>query len=100
MIRETMVAVWPPDDTEESVVGTNLHQTTIINTRLGINEIAALLADPDDPAPWQALDQTMVIGMQRRDGSAYTTLPDVFVYRTPIDERRGSVSVVIDGPRC
>ena len=23
--------VWPPDDTEESVLGTNLHQTTIRN---------------------------------------------------------------------
>jgi Uma2 family endonuclease len=98
MSQYTAVAVWPPDDTEESVVGTNLHQTTIVNTRLGINEIAALLTEPDHPAPWQALDQTMVLGMQRRDGSAYTTLPDVFVYRTAIDERRGSVSVVIDGP--
>lgn len=98
MTYTSAVAVWPADDTDESVVGTNPHQTTIINTRLGINEIAALLAEPDQPVPWQALDQPMVLGMQRRDGSAYTTLPDVFVYRTTIDERRGSVSVVIDGP--
>ncbi len=31
---------WPPDDTEESVAGTVLHQTTIINLRWGINEAA------------------------------------------------------------
>ena len=27
------VEVWPPDDTEESVAGTDLHQTAIINVR-------------------------------------------------------------------
>jgi hypothetical protein len=31
---------WPPHDTAESVVGTNLHQTTIMNVRWGINEAA------------------------------------------------------------
>lgn len=35
-------APWPPDDTEESVVGTNLHQKTIINLRWGINEVARM----------------------------------------------------------
>ena len=32
---------WPPDDTEESVVGTDFHQMTITNLRVGIT-IAAL----------------------------------------------------------
>ena len=31
------VEPWPPDDTEESVLGTDLHQTTIRNLALGIN---------------------------------------------------------------
>jgi len=34
------IVVWPLDDTEESVVGTDLHQMTIMNLRWGINEIA------------------------------------------------------------
>ena len=33
---------WPPDDTEESVVGTDWHQMTIMNLRWGINEVARL----------------------------------------------------------
>ena len=32
--------MWPPDDTEESILGTDLHQMTISNLRLGINELA------------------------------------------------------------
>jgi hypothetical protein len=54
----TAVDVWPPDDTEESVVGTDLHQMTIINLRWGLNEIAGALTSPGQPAPWQALSQT------------------------------------------
>ncbi len=89
---------WPPDDTEESVVGTDLHQMTIINVRLGLNEIADALADPGQPAPWQALTQTVVLGFARPDGTRYKTLPDVFVYRRAIDQRRGSVAIFTDGP--
>ncbi len=89
---------WPPDDTEESVVGTDLHQTTIINLRWGINEAAHSHGAPGQDVPWQALDQTVVTGFERRDGSRYKTMPDVFVYRRPIDRSRGSVSVGLDGP--
>jgi Uma2 family endonuclease len=51
-----------------------------------------------EPLPWQALGQTMVSGFTRPDGMSYATLPDVFVYRQPINIDRGSVSVEIDGP--
>ncbi len=88
---------WPPDDTEESVLGTNLHQATITNLRVGLNEVAAL-APPGQAAPWQALSQTIIRNFRRRDGSRYKTLPDVFVYRQAIDERRKSLSVETDGP--
>jgi hypothetical protein len=47
-------ALWPPDDTEESVLGTSLHQTTITNLRLGINEAAALAVPEGGTVPWQA----------------------------------------------
>ncbi len=92
------MGMWPPDDTEESVMGTDLHQMTIMNLRWGINEAAASLISPGEPAPWQALSQTVVVGFQRRDNTRFKTLPDVFVYRRPIGRRRGSVSVALDGP--
>lgn len=91
-------AVWPPDDTEESVVGTDLHQMTIINMRWGINEVARSLARTTGRIPWQALSQTIVLGFQRRDGSRFKTLPDVFIYHQPIDQNRRSVAVATDGP--
>jgi len=90
--------VWPPDDTEESVLGTSLHQTTITNLRLGINE-AATIATPDgSPLVWQAGGQTMIRNFRRPDDSDYTTLPDIFVYRRPWDDARGSLSLAVDGP--
>jgi hypothetical protein len=90
--------VWPPDDAEESVLGTNLHQLTITNLRLGLNEIAAALARPGGTAPWQALTQTQVAGFARPNGSQYRTYPDVFVFRHGIDLHRGSVTIAVDGP--
>src|SRR5579863_5101239 len=88
---------WPPDDTEESVVGTDLHQMTIINVRTGINEVTHLHAQ-GGPVPWQALSQTIVTGFQRPNGTRYKTLPDVFVYGHPVDQNRGSLAVAVDGP--
>ncbi len=89
---------WPPDDTEESVVGTDRHQMTIMNVRFGINELAHAAIRLGQPLPWQALSQTNLMGCRRRDGTFYTTMPDVFVYRKAIDQDRGSVSVWKDGP--
>jgi Putative restriction endonuclease len=91
-------AVWPPDDTEESVLGTNLHQATITNLRLGLNEVASLLVAQGRPAFRQALSQTAISGLRRWDGSSYTVLPDVFVYRQAIDERRATLILAEDGP--
>lgn len=90
--------VWPPDDTEESVVGTSRHQLTIMNVRLGINESARASVEPGQPVPWQALGQTMILGFVRPDGTRYTTLPDVFVYPHPMDLDRASLSIPLDGP--
>ena len=90
------IALWPPDDTEESVVGTPFHQGTIGNVRFGINEAAA--ARPGHPAPWQANSQGLILGLRRRDGSRYQVLPDIYVYRTPFELDRGSMSLAQDGP--
>ncbi len=91
-------AAWPPHDTEGSILGTNLHQTTITNLRWGINDIAHLRAEPGQPDPWQALSQTILLGCKHADGSSYRTYPDVFVYPRPIDPQRGSVTLEVDGP--
>lgn len=89
---------WPPDDTEESVVGTNLHQEAIRNLCSGLNEVAAGLAAPDGRLPWHAYGQTTITGWRHSNGSSYTTLPDVYVYRQAIDMRRSSLSLEDDGP--
>jgi hypothetical protein len=91
-------AVWPADDTEESVLGTNLHQTAIRLLIAGINEAAALATPEGAPVPWQAGGQTMIRQFRHPDGSAYTTLPDVFVYLHPWDDTRRSLNVPEDGP--
>ena len=44
--------VWPPHDPEESIPGSDLHQGTITNLRLGINEAARLGLPPGQPVPW------------------------------------------------
>jgi Uma2 family endonuclease len=94
----SLPAVWPADDTEESVLGTDLHQTAITNLRTAINEAAALATAPGDPPRWHAGSQTMISGFQHPDGSPYTTFPDVFVYPHGWDPLRGSLNVALDGP--
>jgi Uma2 family endonuclease len=89
---------WPPDDTEESILGSDLHQATITNLRWGINEVARGGLPPGQPPPWQALSQIALLGCVRPDGSAYRTYPDVFVYPRPVDPARGSLTLEVDGP--
>ena len=90
-------ALWPPDDTEESVVGVVRHQLDIRALCLGLNEEAQRLAR-GGPVSWQAVGQIMLLGCRRPDGSAYTTYPDVAVYPRPVDGARGSCSLAADGP--
>jgi Uma2 family endonuclease len=92
-----MDPAWPPDDTEESIVGVDLHQRTILNTRLGINEVALLEAKPGADVAWYATDQLLLLGCVRPDGSLYRTMPDVFVFSHPIDPLQGSFSLSQDG---
>jgi hypothetical protein len=91
-------APWPPDDTEESVLGTNLHQWTIGTLKAGLNEAASALALPGGEWPWHALMQATITGWRHPDDRRYTTLPDVYVYRQAIDLRRPSLSLERDGP--
>jgi Uma2 family endonuclease len=88
---------WPPDDTEESVLGTNFHQRTITNLRIGLNEAARAAVEPERPISWFAYSQTIMRGFRRRDGSRIWTLPDVFVLVHDVDERRPSLHLRQDG---
>ena len=72
-------ALWPPDDTEESIVGVDRHQLDIFNLRGGTNEEAHRVA-AGGPLPWQAITQIMYLGCRRPDGSAYIVYPDLFVF--------------------
>jgi len=90
-------AAWPPDDTEESILGTDLHQTTITNLRWGINEAARLHRPRGGAIPWQASGQILFLGCVHLDGTDYRTYPDIFVYPRPIDQNRGSMALVVDG---
>ena len=92
------LALWPPDDTEESVLGTPRRQTTITNVRVGVNEAAAAATPPGGPAPWQAGSQSPILGLHRRDGTRYRVLPDVCVYPRPFDVFRPSLILAQDGP--
>jgi len=90
--------MWPPHDTEESILGTDRHQMTITNIRWGINEAAQIDLTPDQSVPWHALSQIALIGCVRPDGSPIRIYPDIFVYARPIDPERGSFSIQGDGP--
>jgi hypothetical protein len=91
------VEPWPPDDTEESILGTDLHQGTITNLRLGINGAARLSREARQPVPWQALTQLLLLGCRRPDGSLVRTYPDVLVYPHAMDRRQGSYLLEADG---
>ena len=92
------LALWPPDDTEESVLGTHLHQDTITNARTGINEVAVALAEEGREPPFRAGGQTLITGLRRPDGSTYPVLPDVFVYPYAFDMDLPSMSLLQHGP--
>jgi Uma2 family endonuclease len=92
------VEPWPPDDTEESVLGTDLHQSTIRYLAGAINMAARAGLRREEPSPWRALTQLEYLGCRRPDGSPLRTYPDLFVFRHAIDPLRGSFSLQIDGP--
>jgi hypothetical protein len=81
-------ATWPPDDTEESIMGSDWHQLTITNLRMGINEIARAEAGAGRQVPFQAVNQTTLLGLKRRGKTGIKAIPDVFIFKKPVDGRR------------
>ncbi len=70
--------LWPPDDTEESVVGSEYHQHVIDAARDGLR-----MAADANGASWRSLSQVSLAGFRRRNGTPYPMLPDVFVHPLP-----------------
>jgi len=78
---QVAAALWPPDDTEESILGVDRHQLDITSLRGGVNEDAYRLAHVGGgPPPWQAISQIMLLGCARPDATPYTAYPDVNVF--------------------
>ncbi|HEY8285965.1 MAG TPA: Uma2 family endonuclease [Chloroflexota bacterium] len=90
--------VWPPDDTEESILGISLHQATIVHVRVGIVGASRLYKTDEKPVPWTVETQLIFLGCRRPDGSLYRTYPDLFIFAKPMDLYRGSFSLAEDGP--
>jgi len=77
-LRAARAALWPPDDTEESIVGSEYHQHVIDAARDGLR-----MAARANGASWRALSQVPLAGFRRPNGSPYPMLPDVFVHPRP-----------------
>lgn len=76
--RAIRTAEWPPDDTEESVVGSEYHQHVIDAARDGLR-----MAARANGATWHVLSQVPLAGFRRTNGTPYPMLPDVFVHPLP-----------------
>ena len=89
-----MAAVdWLPDDTEESVVGTQRHQKAISL----LADMLEALRDAEGAA-WDVVRNMGFTGFTRRDGTAYAPMPDVCLHprRLPLDVT--AVSLAEYGP--
>src|SRR5579875_3192781 len=93
----TTPALWPPDDTEESILGVDRHQHDIFTLRFGLQEEARRLAGAG-PLPFQSITQILLLGCVRPDGSRYAVSPDLMVFPRAMNDTRGSYHVARDGP--
>jgi len=83
---------WPPDDTEESIVGSELHQEAIWTLSFMLQRVAERRGEP-----WGVGTQLTLEGMTRRDGGVYKPMPDVLVMPRAFDKRRATLSLRDDG---
>jgi hypothetical protein len=82
---------WPPDDTEESIVGSEYHQHVIDAVRDGLR-----MAARANEASWHVLSQVPIAGFRRPNGAPYVMLPDVFVH--PLANPRPASGQVLTFP--
>ncbi len=89
----TADVVWLPDDTEESVVGTSLHQQAIGAIFATLEQVRL-----EQSETWGAGNQMRVEGLTRRDGTLYTPMPDILVHPHPIAPDVPTITLAVDGP--
>jgi Putative restriction endonuclease len=82
---------WPPDDTEESIVGSEYHQHVIDAVRDGLR-----MAARANEASWHVLSQVPIAGFRHPNGAPYAMLPDVFVH--PLANPRPASGQVLTFP--
>lgn len=97
MITQT-VALGPEfdalrDDTEETVVGTSLHQGAIVALHTSLT-----LCGPRRGLPWFIGNQLKVVVPRQGNKASYMPYPDILVHPTLMNTSRSSLILAVDGP--
>jgi len=82
-----------PDDTEESVMGTMLHQIAIRT----LSEMLDVLRE-EQAAPWSVVSQVAIAGFRKRNGAPYAPMPDVFLHARAVPHTVTEISLAAYGP--
>ncbi len=83
---------WLPDDTEESIVGTEWHQEAIG----GLADMLREAAERHGTA-WGVCEQIELSGLHRHDDTGYAPRPDVMVLRRELAGSRASIHLTEAG---
>jgi Uma2 family endonuclease len=81
------------DDTEETLVGSSIHQGAIVTTFLGIEDCAL-----ERDLPWFVGNQLTLVMPRRSDRPSAQPAPDICVHPTLGRAPRTSLHIAIDGP--
>ena len=97
MLRQ-FVALGPefdhlPNDTEESLVGTSLHQAAITALYTSL-----ILCGPHRGLPWFVCNQLMIVIPRQGGQGPYMPSPDILVHPTLTNGSRSSLILAADGP--
>lgn len=82
-----------PDDTEETLVGSTLHQSAITVLASGLN-----LCGPRRGHPWLVGNQLKIIIPREGSRPSYMPSPDILVHPTLTNASRSSLLITSDGP--
>ena len=78
-VPEHWYAIWPPDDTEESIFGSDC-TSSLLPTCGGASMRSRAEAGRDRPVHFQAVSQTTLLGLRRRGKTAMRAMPDVCIF--------------------
>src|SRR5579883_1033183 len=79
---------WLPDDTEESVVGIQIHQDNLYSLAATLRHFFDELGQP-----WGVGTNITLLGLTRRDGTAYEPMPDVLIHPRPVTYEMSAIDV-------